>query len=489
MREEIKQRVEMIRRGEVPEGYKQTKIVIIPVEWEVKQLGSYFDFKNGLNKEKEYFGRGNPIVNYTDVYHNSGLYKHMIKGMVDLTNKEIENYNVKYGDVFFTRTSETIDEIGYASTILFHPEKTVFSGFLIRARPKNRKLNPHFCRYIFSSYQIRKQICQKSSYTTRALTSGKNLKDVRMVQPLFAEQQAISQILSTADKAIETTQSLITLKEQKKKWLMQNLLTGKVRLPEYDTFPVPVQERIRMINSGIVPEGYKQTKVGIIPKNWKLELFKNIADKRVKWSISGGPFGSNLKVSDYTDSGVRIIQLQNIGDGKFLDNYKIYTTSKKADELISCNIYPGEIILSKMGDPVARACLMPDSNKRFLMASDGIRFVVDETKNSKIYIFYSINYSLFRKQAERVSTGTTRKRINLPDLKNIKIPVPSLQEQTPIANILTTADKEIDLLNQKLDTLKQQKKALMQLLLTGIMRTTGLNLSSEPAEEGAEYVQ
>jgi type I restriction enzyme S subunit len=122
-----------------------------------------------------------------------------------------------------------------------------------------------------------------------------------------------------------------------------------------------------------VKEGYKQTEVGVIPEDWVVKKLGEIADSTVRWSFTGGPFGSNLKSSDYTDDGVRIIQLQNIGDGDFINDYEVYTSEKKANELISCNIYPRDIILSKMGDPVARACIIPDFHKRYLMCSDGIR--------------------------------------------------------------------------------------------------------------------
>ena len=101
---------------------------------------------------------------------------------------------------------------------------------------------------------------------------------------------------------------------------------------------------------------YKNSPLGLIPEDWEVKTLIDVVDKKVKWSFTGGPFGSNLKSEDYTEKGVRIIQLQNIGDGEFLDNYKIYTSIEKANELLSCNIYHGDIILSKMGDPVARGC-------------------------------------------------------------------------------------------------------------------------------------
>ena len=218
---------------------------------------------------------------------------------------------------------------------------------------------------------------------------------------------------------------------------------------------------------------YKQTELGLIPDDWEVKKFEDFADKSIKWAITGGPFGSDLKSSDYTHAGVRIIQLQNIGDGKFLDDYKIYTSVEKANQLLSCNIYPGEIILSKMGDPVARACFIPEIEERFVMASDGIRLVVNEKNYNKKFVHDYINSIYFRKSAIEVSTGSTRQRIGLPILKNIKILTPPLPEQKKIADCLSTWDIAIEKQSALINALTDRKKALMQQLLTGKKRLPG----------------
>ena len=220
---------------------------------------------------------------------------------------------------------------------------------------------------------------------------------------------------------------------------------------------------------------YKQTELGLIPEDWEVKKFEDFADKSIKWAITGGPFGSDLKSSDYTHAGVRIIQLQNIGDGKFLDDYKIYTSVEKANQLLSCNIYPGEIILSKMGDPVARACFIPEIEERFVMASDGIRLVVNEKNYNKKFVHDYINSIYFRKSAIEVSTGSTRQRIGLPILKNIKILTPPLPEQKKIADCLSTWDVAIEKQSALINALTDRKKALMQQLLTGKKRLPGFS--------------
>ncbi len=212
-------------------------------------------------------------------------------------------------------------------------------------------------------------------------------------------------------------------------------------------------------------EGYKNTEVGVIPEDWDVTRFEMIADKNKKWSITGGPFGSNLKVSDYASDGVQIVQLQNIGDGNFIDDYQVFTSEEKANELLSCNIYPNEIIISKMGDPVARACFIPNKAKRYLMASDGIRLVVNEKEFSKKFIHDYINSVYFRKRAFENSRGSTRLRIGLPELKNLYVIKPNLAEQTAIATALSDADALINSLEKLIAKKRNIKQGAMQKLL------------------------
>ncbi|MFA7361698.1 MAG: restriction endonuclease subunit S [Candidatus Kapaibacterium sp.] len=254
------------------------------------------------------------------------------------------------------------------------------------------------------------------------------------------EQLKIASCLSSLDEVIANhNQKLATLKLHKK-GLMQNLFPQEGEtVPKY-RFPEFVND-----------------------VEWEQRSIIDTADKKVKWSFTGGPFGSNLKASDYTSKGIRIIQLQNIGDGEFNDDYKIYTSEEKANELLSCNIYSGEIIISKMGDPVGRACIIPSFLNRCVMASDGIRLVVDEKKYSKYFIYSLINSKRIREAIEKKATGSTRKRIGLDELRGIELIIPKeLDEQQKIAECLSSLDALIKEQEERIEQLKLHKKGLMQ---------------------------
>ena len=175
------------------------------VEW--KSISELFEIKNGLNKEKIFFGKGTPIVNFTDVYKNRSLTSHVLKGKVEVSEREIKLYSAQKNDIFFTRTSETREDIGLASALLDDVENCVFSGFVLRARPKTNLLHPKFCSYYLSSAAARNEIVRNSSFTTRALISGTRLAKIKIPIPSLAEQERIVSILDKFDILINDISS------------------------------------------------------------------------------------------------------------------------------------------------------------------------------------------------------------------------------------------------------------------------------------------
>ena len=192
---------------------------------EMKTIGDLFVFKNGLNKEKKYFGKGTPIVNYTDVYHNKCLNSSILNGRVTLSENEIERFRVHKGDVFFTRTSETPEEVGYAAVMLEEVESCTFSGFLLRARPITNLLLPEFCAYCFGSYKVRQAIIKCSTFTTRALTNGPSLSKISVPVPSLSEQQRIVDILDKFEASIQNLEAQLSQREKQYEYYRNKLLT------------------------------------------------------------------------------------------------------------------------------------------------------------------------------------------------------------------------------------------------------------------------
>jgi type I restriction enzyme S subunit len=197
-------------------------------------VGDLLKFKNGLNKGKAYFGYGTPIVNYMDVFKYAGLKRSNVQGLVDVTNAEKKAFSARKGDVLFTRTSETPEEVGVSTVLLDDIEDAVFSGFVLRGRPVNDRLTPDFAQYCFNSWFVRDQIVSSATYTTRALTNGRLLSGVKLPLPDDTnEQQAIAAALSDADGVVAGLERVIAKKRLIKQGAAQDLLTARRRLPGF----------------------------------------------------------------------------------------------------------------------------------------------------------------------------------------------------------------------------------------------------------------
>lgn len=200
---------------------------VYQVEW--KTLGELFVFKNGLNKGKEFFGSGTPIVNYTDVYKNKKISSNILKGKVRVSNEEVERYGIQRGDVFFTRTSETQEEIGKTSVLLDEVKDGVFSGFVLRARPITKLLLPEYCAYCFESTTFRRDIVRYSTYTTRALTNGSTLSKLKIPVPSLEIQSRIVQVLDNFEMVCNDLNiglpKEIELRQKQYEYFREKLLT------------------------------------------------------------------------------------------------------------------------------------------------------------------------------------------------------------------------------------------------------------------------
>lgn len=159
------------------------------------KLSDLFSFRNGLSKGKDYFGHGDPIVRYTDVYRSNRITKEMLTDLVECDEKELRALKVNRGDVLFTRTSETVEEVGICSVMIDQMDKCVFSGFLLKGTPITNLLWPEYCAYCFSTKQVRDYIVSHTPFTTRASLTGKILSGLSIKVPNISVQKQISESL------------------------------------------------------------------------------------------------------------------------------------------------------------------------------------------------------------------------------------------------------------------------------------------------------
>lgn len=297
----------------------------------------------------------------------------------------------------------------------------------------NHKIHSYFLYYYLQTQYFKLRVLSSGDGTR----GGLNLKIIGDIKiPLFPiiEQQKIATILSTQDKVIELKEKLISEKEKQKKYLMQTLLTGKKRL------------------NGFSGE-WKKVKLGDIG------LFSSA--------------GVDKKIYDGED----FVSLLN-----YLDVYKndyIYrkdvnfVVTASGTKIKKCDVKRNDIFFtptSETPDDIARTAVIMEDMGNVVYSYHIVRLRVKNNIDG-VFIKFATDTDFFRKQAISLATGSgTRYVVSLSSFNNIEILLPPLQEQQAIAIILTTADREIELLKQDLEEEKRKKKSLMQLLLTGIVR-------------------
>jgi len=221
--DKMKQEAEM--RKKQMDYYREKLFSFGKEECEWRTMNELFTFKNGINKEKSDFGRGTPIINYVDVYRKRGLVKEDIKGLVNSNASEQSRYKCKKGDVFFTRTSETKEEVGFPAVLLEDIENCVFSGFVLKATPTTDLLDTHYCKYCFFTCQFRKEVIKSATYTTRALTNGTSLSKISIPVPSREKQRQIASILDTFETYISKLEKMIELRQKQYEYYREKLLT------------------------------------------------------------------------------------------------------------------------------------------------------------------------------------------------------------------------------------------------------------------------
>ncbi|NER27845.1 MAG: hypothetical protein F6J89_09480 [Symploca sp. SIO1C4] len=154
-----------------------------------------------------------------------------------------------------------------------------------------------------------------------------------------------------------------------------------------------------------------------------------------------GPFGSNLKASEYVDDGIPVIRLQNIRPNRYDPNNLRFITKRKAESLQRHNYQAGDVVITKLGELCGVACQIPKNAQSGIIVADVVRFRGDSSRIDHRYLVHFLNSQDGRCQVSQLTKGTTRQRVNLSDFKKIQIPLPTLEEQRRIAAILDKADE------------------------------------------------
>jgi type I restriction enzyme S subunit len=171
-------------------------------KWSVSSLDEVYDFSSGLSKPRSAFGSGFPFLSFKDVFYNSAVPPKLVE-LVESSEKERVKCSVQRGDVFLTRTSETMDELGMSAVALRDIPNATFNGFTKRLRPRcQNRVAPEFARYYFRSPAFRQQVYSMSSLSTRASLNNEMLAKLTIKYPSYKEQEAIGLALGTLDDRI-----------------------------------------------------------------------------------------------------------------------------------------------------------------------------------------------------------------------------------------------------------------------------------------------
>ena len=423
----------------IPAGYKQTEVGVIPEHWAVFSLGDIFSFKNGLNKAKSFFGFGYPIVNYMDVYSSCSIDGRRISGRVSVGDSERKNYSAIKNDVFFTRTSETVDEIGLASVLVESVDNTVFSGFLLRARQRSDFFVGNYMKYCLREKSIRNQIQGTASYTTRALTNGSLLSKILIPVPTKQEQTAIANVLSDSDALIGALEQLIAKKQAIKSATMQQLLTGRTRLPAFALRPDGT------------PKGYKPSELGEIPEDWEIQSISNLG------SIITGSTPSTA-VDCYWGGSIPWVTPTDIGNKKDISNSERKITKRGLQSIRSL---PANSVLVTCIASIGKNAILRSAGA----CNQQINAVIPNEGVDVDYLYYTVEFS--KERLKQCAGVTATPIISKALFSEFILSFPKSDEQTAIAIILSDMDNELQALTQKLEKARALKQGMMQQLLTG----------------------
>ena len=397
----------------------------VPDGWFTKTVGDIGSFFNGLNgKTSKDFGQGEPFLTYLQVF-NKNLSVRAQAGLVSIDEGEKQE-KVRYGDILFTTSSETPDEVGMTAVFLEKDWSPYLNSFCFGVRPKEEfPLSPEFANHFFRGDKFRGDMRPLAQGSTRFNLSKENLKKLSATFPPIPEQKKIASVLTSVDEVIENTQKQIDKLQDLKKATMNELLT-----------------------KGIGHTEFKDSELGRIPVGWRF---------RALGEISSIVMGQSPDSKTYNDKEDGLPFFQGKAD------FGVRTPKVKYWCSVPSKIAPNNSILFSVRAPVGNINFSTEE----CCIGRGLASMM-ATSVEQEFLYQSLLYS--KPKFEALSQGSTFEAINGAELKGFTIGIPPLTEQKKIASILSSIDKNIEDKQQKLQKTQFLKKSLMQDLLTGKVR-------------------
>ena len=340
----------------------------------------------------------------------------------------------RYGDVLFTREAPAGE-----SCLVPHDKIICMGQRMVMLRPKKNVTDPIFLSLILNTERVKTDISRLSIGSTVSRINIADIKKLKVASPPLPEQRKIAKILITWDRGIATTEKLIDASKQQKKALMQQLLTGKKRLR---SSPKNGAE------TGKAFEGeWEEVKLNQLVK------------------VTGG---NAFKSEQFATQGIALIKISNIKSNYSVnvDSSVFITEESKYDKF---KVKIGDVLIAMSGATTGKVGCYKLDNFSYLNQRVG-RFDPKKNRVTKSYLFQLLKLPKVQHNILIDAVGGAQPNISNKDIERLTVSAPAIKEQQKIASVLTAADKEIELLQAKLAHFKQEKKALMQQLLTGKRR-------------------
>ncbi|WP_371194206.1 restriction endonuclease subunit S [Glaciecola sp. SC05] len=437
----------------IPEGYKQTEVAVIPNDWNTKQLKNIFSLKNGYAFKGENFSDKGPIV------LTPGNFK--LGGGLYFENRNTKRYKGTYprgfefenGDLVLVMTDLTLDCNLLGQPAFIENEERVLHNqrigkILFLTKPWDKK----FIYYSLLSPLYLSVIKNSATGSTVRHTSPTTILNSWIIAPPKEEQTAIANALSDVDALLAQLEKLIAKKQAIKTATMQQLLTGKTRLPEFAYYKDGDKQG--------QPIGTKQSELGEIPEDWEVVCFGELFEQSTsRKNLKANTLATFIGMQDVSENAKLIRQI-SVAASKVKSGFTYFEK--------------GDVLVAKITPCFenGKGCHTKTLNTDIGFGSTEFHVLKAKHHSDSDFIYYWTTRDILRSNLEREMVGSAgHRRVPFSAIQDYPIPCPSTkQEQTEIANILSDMDDEIQTLEQRLKKTRQVKQGMMQELLTGRTR-------------------